>query len=110
MVVGLSDDALDDTLITGLLMTDTVLVADPCIRAVLDTVGEIGIPKMGRLVVFASVVGTAACAVVTGASVAVAAALALLLKSCRLPNNRFSRSLSRAWSFSCSFRVAMCSG
>lgn len=29
VVDGLSDAALDDTLITGLLMTDTVLVVDP---------------------------------------------------------------------------------
>lgn len=29
VVEGLSDAALDETLITGLLMTDTVLVADP---------------------------------------------------------------------------------
>lgn len=72
----------------------------------LDTVGEDGIPKVGRLAVFASVVGTAAFVVATGVSVA----LGLLLTSCKLPNNRFSLSLSRAWSFSCSFSVAMCSG
>lgn len=85
---GLGEEAkVEDTLMTGLLMTDTVLVVDPCNGVALVAAGDAG--RKGRLL--AGRTDTEASAVVTGVS-----PLALSVVSCRLPNNLLSLSLSRA--------------
>lgn len=78
---------VDDTLMTGLLMTDTVLVVEPCNGAAVVTVGGVG--RKGRLL--AGTTDTEASAVVTGSS-----PFAFSLLSCRLPRSLLSLSLSRA--------------
>lgn len=56
----------DDALITGLLITDTVLVVNPCTKVALDVAAG-GTPKVGRPAVFAKVEGVAiSTLVVTG--------------------------------------------
>lgn len=86
--VGLGEEEeamVEDTLMTGLLMTDTVLVVEPCNGAAVVTVEGVG--KEGRLLAGA----TEASAVVTGIS-----PFAISLVSCRPPSSRLSLSLSRA--------------
>lgn len=87
--VGLGEEeaTVEDTLMTGLLMTDTVLVVEPCNGAAVVTVEGVG--KKGRLL--AGATDTEASAVVTGIS-----PFAISLVSCRLPSSLLSLSLSRA--------------
>lgn len=85
--LGGEEAIVEDTLMTGLLMTDTVLVVDPCNGVALVAAGDVG--RKGRLL--AGRTDTEASAVVTGVS-----PLALSVVSCRLPNNLLSLSLSRA--------------
>lgn len=51
----------DDALMTGLLITDTVLVVGPCTRVALE-VAAAGMPNVGRPAVFSRVEGFAASA------------------------------------------------
>lgn len=86
--VGLGEEAMvEDALMTGLLMTDTVLVVEPCNGAAVVTVEGVG--KKGRLV--AGATDAESSAVVTGIS-----PFAISLVSCRLPSSLLSLSLSRA--------------
>lgn len=79
---------VEDTLMTGLLMTDTVLVVEPCNGAALVvTLGGVG--RKGRLP--AGATDIEASAVVTGVS-----PFASSLVSCRLPKSLLSLCLSRA--------------
>lgn len=48
----------DGALMTGLLITDTVLVVNPCAKVALDVAAS-GMPKVGRPAVFAKVEGVA---------------------------------------------------
>lgn len=50
------ETTVDDTLMTGLLITDTVLVVNPCTEvALVEAAG--GMPKVGRPAVFSTVEG-----------------------------------------------------